>query len=407
MVTLETVTSRRRFGGLLALLLAAGAQAQDFDKPGFWNRPYPIPHHYVSTTVTLDVRDGEAASKAVAKAVEAAGGRSAAYSGSMGVGLAGGKQFSWPPPNQTMWELPADRAEKGVAAIAALAAKPRIKREVLGNPSEFADLELKKRVLEMESGRLRDHMAQLPAAVGLLDAQFAALEPLIARHERAKSWTLVQVILATPKLDPAYLKSYLNPSSSFVPEAADMRPALLPLDPDNAYLGRWKRTGYADTCAGRPSPLQADFLEEDPAKAAQLLARATALLTQHGASRVDIKCMPDSVNGIHYEDIVSRTGFLIEPGDLEAVKPLLEGLGRLIVWEPHARKFWVDFHEDAAARLGLLTAELRDKSAILSEMPMTRGLMADEVRRLTPYAERLKNAGSKVFFEVIVVRKKG
>ncbi|MEQ1919804.1 MAG: hypothetical protein ABL955_11445 [Elusimicrobiota bacterium] len=389
----------------LALLLAAAVQAQEFDKPGFWNRAYSIPHHYVVTTITLDVRDGGAAVKQVAQAVSAAGGRQATYSGSMGVGLAGGRQFSWPPPNQSMWELPSGQAEKAVAAIAALGSKPRIKRDELGKPTEFADLDLKKSGLSLEAARVRRHLSELPGAVGLLDAQFTALEPLIARHERAKAWTLVQVILATPKLDPVYLKSYLNPTSSFVPLDAEAMPDLL--DPDNAYLGRWRRTGYADTCAGRPSPLQADFLEEDPVKAAELLERASALLTGHGAVRVDIKCMPDSVNGIHYDDIVSRTGFLIEPDELEALKPKLDGLGRLIVWESYARKFWVDFHENAAVRLGVLTAELRDKRAVLEQMPMTRGLMADEIRRLTPYAERLKNAGSKVFFEVIVVRKKG
>jgi hypothetical protein len=67
----------------------------------------------------------------------------------------------------------------------------------------------------------------------------------------------------------------------------------------------------------------------------------------------------------------------------------------------------VHSHVDAAARLALLATERKDRRLDLAKMPMTRSLINDEIRRLTPYAERLKRAGSKVFLEIIVVKKKG
>lgn len=387
---------------VVALLFLSGvSRAQpDYEKPGFWNRVYKIPQHFETYRLRLTVPDARAAARELQRFM-AQQHASPAPVHPLAISWTGG-QAHWPTPSQFLWDASTGDASGIVAELGHLGAVSQVRHDVAVF-GDLSDLSAKEAGLENAAALLKDKVEQFPATTRLIDAEAVALQPHLEDYRWALGHSLIYVTLVDSTTKLAAIPEPSNIAIEF-----DHRPtgAINLLDPIAYYTGHWARSGIGDPCRGKPHPIQVD-LQAEPGSASQIEQKAEKVLFAHGAARTETKCMPDAVNGIHYDDIISRTGFWMTRKQLAEARPELSTVSHLILWEDKGYEMWTQVYASAAERHERLTKELREHSAFFKKNPLLRSLVQDEIQRLSAPAKIHKETEPMAFVEIILLKKAG
>lgn len=374
---------------------------RDFDRPGFWNKVYLIPGHREGYKIRLKVASAPVSAlelrrfmerhHATPALVHAAG--MIGWSGTRGSG-----QTIWPRPNDFFWEASTAEAAGIVSELSGLG-EVLSSRHVDNPVPNLPELAVKRDGLENAAALLSDKIRQLPATVGLLDAERTAIRPYLDDAAWAPSHSLIYVVLLDSTTSK-YPDPDVEPVSSQLPLDRHPSGALNLLDPAGEYTLLWARLGIGDSCHGKPQPIQID-LEEGPG----VQKKSESILLAHGAVRDGTKCMPDIVNGIHYADILSRTGYQMTLKQLDAARPEVTKVSRLVRWEDANYQNWEKTYASVAERREKLRKELSDNTDLFEEAPVLRSLVRDEITRLSAPAKVYESTKKMAFVEIIVLKK--
>jgi hypothetical protein len=336
---------------LCLILIAASAFAGDIDinASGFWSKSYAIPHTYCERRIAV-------AAPRLEKLIEAS---------------SPCKFLTQDGVARSDCRLSREESDRVVAGLRHLGTLTGYSQNC-DPPPDYPELNYKRVNLRREWAELKLSSAAVPAISGLMDAQLATLDQIIAAHEAALTAILTIVLTAPEAAAPtgdgdaqftphrawgvakkAHKRGF--PPETVTPAQAWSRRSRQACEQIDSIVVEYERTGGPDS--------------------SRLLKAALRL----GSPFTDPVC------GRLGDSALTAAIFSTKPET--EIRKILMSLPGLRAWRavtPHDDGFVPDDR-----RFDLLSSELSAQRALLERAPHIRGLVRAEIGRVQENAERL------------------
>lgn len=319
------------------------------------------------------------------------------------------------PADQDIWEVDKTNALQLSRILRKQKGLLRFKRQGCWPPDDSEQYK-KMDGLEAEAKMARSELSGMPATVGLVQAEFAAIEQFLRNHQSACSVTDFFIVFGgqkrtmTPLFSHDFSRRPKRPISGYhkkYPYAHYFTApsVLIPTPPGSTFSPSfWSRAAINPNM---PDYATARISVPNLGKANIAVSKAARELSATELSNGE----PFIMQAVYSDQLGQSSRFQMPaPSSVEKFRRQLVNIGNLISWNQFLQTGlqggWQQYACGpcvAAKKVNLLQLELKSRRKVLARLPMIAGLVRAEIARLEPYANQYANAIARPTVQVSII----